>query len=60
MAASLSAADVRKSDALLKEDVLDVHICLFQESMPFVKSTPPLPSRSLSFLRAAYVPPSLH
>ena len=34
--------------------------CLFQESMPFVKSKPPLPTRSLSFLRAAYVPPSLH
>ena len=34
--------------------------CLFKESMPFVKSKPPLPTRSLSFLRAAYVPPSLH
>ena len=27
--------------------------CLFKESMPFVKSKPPLPTRSLSFLRAA-------
>ena len=27
---------------------------LFKESMPFVKSKPPLPTRSLSFLRAAY------
>ena len=34
--------------------------CLFRESMPFVKSKPPLPPRSLSFLRVAYVPPSLH
>ena len=34
--------------------------CLFKESMPFVKSKPPLPPRSLSFLRASYVPPSLH
>ena len=33
--------------------------CLFRECMPFVKSKPPLPTRSLSFLRAAYVPPSL-
>ena len=34
--------------------------CLFKESMPFVQSKPPLPTRSLSFQRAAYVPPSLH
>ena len=34
--------------------------CLFKESMPFLKSKPPLPTRSLGFLRAAYVPPSLH
>ena len=27
--------------------------CLFKESMPFVKSKPPLPTRRLSFLRAA-------
>ena len=27
--------------------------CLFQELMPFVKSKPPLPTRSLRFLRAA-------
>ena len=27
--------------------------CLFKESMPFVKSKPPLPTRSLRFLRAA-------
>ena len=27
--------------------------CLLQESMPFVKSKPPLPTRSLRFLRAA-------
>ena len=34
--------------------------CLSKESMPFVKSKPPLPTRSLSFLKATYVPPSLH
>ena len=36
--------------------------CLFKESIPaipFVKSKPPRPSRSLSFLRTAYVPLSL-
>ena len=47
--------------ALPKRDVYVT--CLFQESIPAIpcaKSKPPLPTRSLSFLRAAYVPPSLH
>ena len=37
--------------------------CLFKESIPTIpleNSKHPLPARSLSFLRAAYVPPSLH
>ena len=34
--------------------------CLFRESMPFVTSKHPIHTRSLSFPRAAYVPPSLH
>ena len=34
--------------------------CLFKESIPFLKSKPPLPTRSLSFLRAAYVLLPLH
>ena len=37
--------------------------CLFKESIPTVpcgNSKHPLPARNLSFLRAAYVPPSLH
>ena len=50
VAASLSAAHVRKTWHCGKEIYAT---CLFEESMPFVKSKSPLSTRSLSSLRAA-------
>ena len=48
-----SGPSLKKTQSMPKRDMFDMFVSLSKESMPCVKSKPPLPTRSLRSLRAA-------